>query len=67
MSMQRKSIAAKRALNKLQIGREKFSACLCTSLEDSYHAIEKGVDDPVPIVIGDEGLARCAPLAFISE
>jgi hypothetical protein len=21
----------------------------------------------VPIVIGDEGLARCAPLAFISE
>jgi hypothetical protein len=34
MNMRRKNIAAKRALNKLQIGREKFSACL----EDSYQA-----------------------------
>jgi len=31
-----KNIVARRALDKLQIGREKFSACLCRASEDSY-------------------------------
>jgi hypothetical protein len=45
--MPRKNIVAKRALDKLQIGREKFSACLCRTSEDSYKQRGKMMMDSI--------------------
>jgi hypothetical protein len=36
MNMQRKNIAAKPALNKLQIRREEFTAWLCRGFKGNY-------------------------------
>ena len=38
MNMQRKNIAAKPALNKLQIRREEFTAWLCPGFKGGYQA-----------------------------
>jgi hypothetical protein len=38
MNMQRKNIAAKPALNKLQIRREEFTAWLCRGFKGGYQA-----------------------------